>query len=43
MANPLIIALEIAGRLSLSVFLTQSLISFYTMYKDQDADLAKVT
>ncbi|OQD66307.1 hypothetical protein PENDEC_c049G03279 [Penicillium decumbens] len=43
MADPLAVASGIAGLLSLGIQVTQSLVSFYTTYKDQDADLAKVT
>jgi hypothetical protein len=43
MADPLAIASGIAGLLSLGVQVTQSLVNFYTAYKDQDTDLAKVT
>ncbi|RJE17605.1 Ankyrin repeat protein [Aspergillus sclerotialis] len=43
MAEPLAIASGIAGLLSLGIQVTQSLIRFYTTYKDQDTDLAKVT
>ena len=43
MADPLAIALGIAGLLSLGIQATQSLVSFYTAYKDQDTDLAKIT
>jgi hypothetical protein len=43
MADPLAIASGIAGLLSLGIQVTQSLVSFYTTYKDQDTDLARVT
>ena len=43
MADPLAIASGIAGLLSLGIQVTQSLVSFYTTYKDQDTVLAKVT
>ncbi|KAJ5671287.1 NACHT nucleoside triphosphatase, partial [Penicillium longicatenatum] len=43
MADPLSIASGIAGLLSFGIQVTQSLVNFYTTYKDQDADLAKVT
>ena len=43
MADPLAIASGIAGLLSLGIQVTQSLVSFYTTYKDQDTDLAKIT
>jgi flagellin-specific chaperone FliS len=39
----LAIASGIARLLSLGIQVTQSLVNFYTAYKDQDADLAKVT
>ncbi|BDD62495.1 hypothetical protein MAP00_007463 [Monascus purpureus] len=37
------IASGIVGLLSLGIQVTQSLISFYSAYKDQDGDLAKIT
>ncbi|KAJ5155715.1 hypothetical protein N7492_008518 [Penicillium capsulatum] len=43
MAESLAVASGIAGLLSLGIQVTQSLISFYTTYKDQDTDLAKIT
>ncbi|KAI3226148.1 hypothetical protein DTO012A9_9154 [Penicillium roqueforti] len=43
MADPLAIASGVAGLLSLGIQVTQSLVSFYTTYKGQDTDLAKVT
>jgi hypothetical protein len=43
MADPLAIASGIAGLLSLGIQVTQSLVSFYTTYKDQDTDLTKIT
>lgn len=43
MADPLSIASGIAGLLSLGIQVTQSLIGFYSAYKDQDTDLAKIT
>jgi hypothetical protein len=43
MADPLSIASGTAGLLSLGIQVTQSLVRFYTTYKDQDIDLAKVT
>lgn len=43
MADPLSIASGIAGLLSLGIQVTQSLINFYTDYKDQDTDLARIT
>ncbi|KAJ5155478.1 NACHT nucleoside triphosphatase [Penicillium capsulatum] len=42
MTDPLAIASGIAGLLSLGIQVTQSLVTFYTTYKDQDTDLAKV-
>ncbi|KAJ5171628.1 NACHT nucleoside triphosphatase [Penicillium capsulatum] len=42
MADPLAIASGIAGLLSLGIQATQSLVNFYTTYKGQDTDLAKV-
>lgn len=43
MADPLSIASGTAGLLSLGLQITQSLVKFYTAYKDQDTDLVKVT
>ncbi|KAJ5936936.1 hypothetical protein N7466_003386 [Penicillium verhagenii] len=43
MADPLSITSGIAGFLSLGIQVTQSLVDFYTTYKGQDADLAKIT
>ncbi|KAJ5725195.1 NACHT nucleoside triphosphatase [Penicillium malachiteum] len=43
MADPLSIASGIAGLLSLGIQVTQSLVEFYTTYKNQDNDVAKVT
>ncbi|KAJ5185641.1 NACHT nucleoside triphosphatase [Penicillium cf. griseofulvum] len=43
MADPLSIAAGVAGLLSFGIQVTQSLIGFYTAYKDQDSDLAKIT
>jgi hypothetical protein len=42
MAESLAVASGIAGLLSLGIQVTQSLVNFYTAYKDQDTDLAKV-
>ncbi|CAG8079967.1 unnamed protein product [Penicillium nalgiovense] len=42
MAEPLSIASGIAGLLSLGIQVTQSLVHFYTAYKDQDTDLEKL-
>jgi hypothetical protein len=42
MADPLAIASGIAGLLSLGIQVTQSLVKFYTAYKDQDTDVAKI-
>ncbi|KAJ5614689.1 hypothetical protein N7528_008343 [Penicillium herquei] len=42
MGDPLSIASGIAGLLSLGIQVTQSLVDFYTTYKHQDSDLAKV-
>lgn len=42
MTDPLAIASGIAGLLSLSIQVTQPLVSFYNAYNDQDNDLAKV-
>ncbi|KAJ6031800.1 NACHT nucleoside triphosphatase [Penicillium herquei] len=43
MADPLSIASGIAGLLSLGIQVTQSLVEFYTTYKNQDDDVAKLT
>lgn len=43
MADPLSIASGIAGLLSLGIQVTQSLFNFYTAYKDQGKDVAKIT
>lgn len=43
MADPLSIASGVAGLLSLGIQVTQTLVRFYTTYKDQDNDVAKVT
>lgn len=42
MADQLSIASAIAGLLSLGIKVTQSLINFYSVYQDQDANLAKL-
>lgn len=42
MAEPLSIASGIAGLLSLGIQVTQSLITFYSAYKNRDNDLAKI-
>lgn len=43
MADPLAIASGVAGLLSLGIQVSQTLVRFYTTYKDQDTDLARVT
>lgn len=43
MADPLSIAAGIAGFLSLGIQVTQTLIEFYSAYKNQDTDVAKIT
>ncbi|KAJ5935909.1 NACHT nucleoside triphosphatase [Penicillium verhagenii] len=43
MPDPLSITSGIAGFLSLGIQVTQSLVDFYTTYKGQDTDLAKIT
>lgn len=43
MADPLSIASGIAGLLSLGIQVTQTLVNFYSSYKDQDTDLANIT
>ncbi|KAL2818111.1 hypothetical protein BJX63DRAFT_440349 [Aspergillus granulosus] len=42
MTDPLSIATGIAGFLSLGIQVTQSLVRFYSVYKHQDTDLAKI-
>ncbi|KAJ6027441.1 NACHT nucleoside triphosphatase [Penicillium canescens] len=42
MADPIAIASGIVGLLSLGIQVTQSLVDFYTAYKDQDTDVAKI-
>lgn len=42
MAEALSIASGIAGLLSLGIQVTQSLITFYSAYKNRDNDLAKI-
>lgn len=43
MADPLSIASGVAGLLSLGLQVTRSLVEFYSAYKDQANDLAKIT
>jgi 3-dehydroquinate dehydratase len=43
MSDPLSIAAGIAGFLSLGFQVTQTLVDFYSVYKSQDADIAKIT
>jgi hypothetical protein len=43
MSDPLSIAAGIAGFLSLGIQVTQTLMDFYSVYKTQDADVAKIT
>jgi hypothetical protein len=43
MADPLSITSGIVGLLSFGIQVTQSLVGFYTAYKDQDTDVAKIT
>ncbi|CAG8902272.1 unnamed protein product [Penicillium egyptiacum] len=43
MSDPLSIAAGIAGFLSLGIQVTQTLVDFYSVYKSQDADIAKIT
>jgi hypothetical protein len=43
MSDPLSIAAGIAGFLSLGLQVTQTLVDFYSVYKNQDADIAKIT
>ncbi|KAJ5757468.1 uncharacterized protein N7511_006162 [Penicillium nucicola] len=43
MSDPLSIAAGIAGFLSLGIQVTQNLVDFYSTYKGQDADIAKIT
>lgn len=42
MSDPLAIASGIAGLLSLGIQVTQSLVGFYTTFKDQDTDVSKL-
>jgi hypothetical protein len=43
MADPLSIASGVAGLLSLGIQVTQSLVNFYSAYKDQESDLIQIT
>jgi hypothetical protein len=43
MSDPLSIAAGIAGFLSLGIQVTQTLVDFYSVYKSQDTDIAKIT
>ncbi|CAI7625037.1 unnamed protein product [Penicillium discolor] len=43
MADPLSIASGVAGLLSLGIQVTQTLVNFYSAYKNQTSDLAKIT
>lgn len=43
MVDPLSIASVAAGLLTLGIQVTQYLVAFYSVYKDQDTDLAKIT
>lgn len=43
MADPLSIASGIAGLLSFGVQVTQTLVDFYSAYKDQDTNLSRIT
>jgi hypothetical protein len=43
MSDPLSIAAGIAGFLSLGIQVTQTLADFYSVYKSQDTDIAKIT
>lgn len=43
MSDPLSIAAGVAGFLSLGVQVTQTLVDFYSAYKSQDTDIAKIT
>ena len=43
MSDPFSIAAGIAGFLSLGIQVTQTLVDFYSVYKTQDADVAKIT
>ena len=43
MTEPLSVAAGIAGLLSLGIQVTDSLVKFYKKYKDQDADVARIT
>lgn len=43
MADPLSIASGVAGLLSFGIQVTQTLVDFYSAYKNQTPDLAKIT
>ena len=43
MTDPLSVAAGIAGLVSLGIQVTESLVKFYTSYKDQDTDVARMT
>lgn len=43
MADPLSVTAGIVGFVSLGIQVTESLVRFYTAYKDQDADMARMT
>jgi DNA mismatch repair ATPase MutS len=43
MSDPLSIAAGIAGFLSLGIQVTQTLVDFYSVYRSQDTDIAKIT
>lgn len=41
MGDPLSVAGSVVGLISLGIQVSQSLISFYTAYKDQNSDISK--
>ena len=43
MADPLSVSASIAGLVSLGIQVTSSLVKFYTLYKNQDADVGRTT
>jgi len=43
MTNPLSVAAGIAGLISIKIQVTESLVKFYTSYKDQDSDVTRTT
>lgn len=43
MTDPLSVAAGIAGLISLGIQVTESLVEFYTSYKDQDTEVSRTT